>query len=294
MVLHPGWLDVPVVKSVATLKRRPVLFDYFIGFFDTVVADRGLISPRSPLALILRAIDWVALRMADGVMVDTPARQRRLKGRSNTYVQWVGASSALLDPAPVQRERSGDVLFYGTYSPLQGAEIIVRAAAILRYNGTKFRMIGDGQEFCNVRALATELGASNVAFERPMPLEQLVEAVRDAEIVLGIFGTSSKALTVVPHKVFDAVAAGRPVLSAETEGLRDAFSPQEVVGVPPGDPEALARAIEAMLNSSSLLATAASNGRRRYEQDYTDDKLASALDRTIRSLIRRRLPIAPG
>jgi len=62
--------------------------------------------------------------------------------------------------------------------------------------------------------------------------------------VLGIFGTSAKAGRVIPNKVFQALACGAPVVTADTAAARELLRDGEsALLVPPGDPEALAAAI---------------------------------------------------
>ena len=47
LVSYPGWFDVPVVRLVASVKRRPLLFDPFLSLFDTMISDRGLRTGKS-------------------------------------------------------------------------------------------------------------------------------------------------------------------------------------------------------------------------------------------------------
>ena len=61
-----------------------------------------------------------------------------------------------------------------------------------------------------------------------------------ADLCLGVFGATPKAARVVPHKVYTALAAGRPVLTADTPAVRELLRPgEEVWTMPPGDPDAL-------------------------------------------------------
>ena len=65
------------------------------------------------------------------------------------------------------------------------------------------------------------------------------------DVGLGIFGTTAKALTVVPTKVFQAAAAGCAVVTSDTAPQRDSLR-DAAVFVPPGDAAALASALVAL------------------------------------------------
>ena len=66
-----------------------------------------------------------------------------------------------------------------------------------------------------------------------------------ADLCLGIFGTSEKAASVIPNKVFQIVAAGRPVLTRDSPAIRELLSPGAPCTylVPAGDACALAEAV---------------------------------------------------
>ena len=75
----------------------------------------------------------------------------------------------------------------------------------------------------------------------------LIERVAQADICLGIFGATDKARRVVPNKVYQTLALGKAVITAETPAVCEVFtSGEEMVTVPPGDPELLAGAIRAL------------------------------------------------
>ena len=74
------------------------------------------------------------------------------------------------------------------------------------------------------------------------PAAQLPALVSGHDVGLGIFGTTTKALTVVPTKAYQAAAAGCVMLTSDTVPQRDSFG-DAAMYVPPGDPHALAEAL---------------------------------------------------
>src|SRR5262249_58503259 len=70
-----------------------------------------------------------------------------------------------------------------------------------------------------------------------------------AGVVLGVFDRGKKAGMVVPNKVWQAAAQGRPLVTRDSPALREVLEPGvHCVACPPGDPEALAGAICALLD----------------------------------------------
>jgi glycosyltransferase involved in cell wall biosynthesis len=286
VVLYPGHLDVRVVSPIGRLRRVPTVYDHFISLEETVVGDRGLRGERSVTARLLRRIDRGACRAASLVLADTPADAAYFAARAGIdeariRVVWVGAQDVFAPSNAIPEP--GLVFFHGTYIPLHGIDTIVRAAKLLEDDDVRFLLLGSGQERPTIDQLAQSLGVANVEFAPPVPLRDLPAQIARGELCLGIFGTTAKALRVVPNKVFEYLAVGRPVLTADTAGIRSAFS-TELALVAPGDPEALASAIRRILEDRRELARLAAAGRARFERDYSRPALGRLLARHLAEL----------
>ncbi len=228
-------------------------------------------------------------RSADLVVADTPAHAAyfsELTGvpRERFRVLWVGAQERVFSPAPEVAAVPRLVLFYGTYVPLQGIDTIVRAAKLLEHDDVRIRIIGDGQERERIEELVADLGVPNVELVGMVPLEDLPGEIARASLCLGIFGTSEKASRVVPNKLFEALAVGRPVVTADTEAIRSAFD-GEVATVPAGDPGALAGAIRELLDDPERLGHLAAAGRARFVESYSAPALTRLLERIIADVV---------
>lgn len=291
LVGYPGHLDMPWLALVAKLRGVPVVFDTFISLFDTVVLDRRLIPETSLIARLLGSIDALACRLADIVLVDTPAHAEFLAGfigsaTTQFRVLWIGAEECLFHPIPTKVEPRS-VLFYGTYIPLHGIETIVRAARLLEQEGVEIRLIGRGQLRGRIEALIDELGVTNVDLIEPVSLSALPSRIARSSICLGIFGTTSKALRVIPNKVFQAVAMARPVVTGDTPAIRAAFNSREIAMVPPGDPEALASAIRRLLTDPTAANRLARAGHKKFVRQYSELALSNLLRKYLEEAAAR-------
>ena len=84
-------------------------------------------------------------------------------------------------------------------------------------------------------------GSANISFEPWIDYAALPERLSRAHILLGIFGVTLKAGLVIPNKIFQSMAAGRPVITRHSEAYRETLAASPVIGwVPPGNPQALA------------------------------------------------------
>ena len=167
---------------------------------------------------------------------------------------FVGAETDLFKPAQgnnpsSNREEPFTVLFYGQFIPLHGLSTIVHAAKILEDKGKeiRWRIVGRGQEEQAIDRLIGESGIRSIERISWIPYGQLNEWLQKADVCLGIFGKSGKAMRVIPNKVFQGLAAGRPVITADTPPVRELFSEQDGVHfVPPDTPSALADMVQKM------------------------------------------------
>jgi len=252
-----GHLDVLLLWPLAKLRGKPMIWDAFLSLYNTVVEDRCLVTRGHPLASLLFAWEWLACRAAATVVTDTAAHGRYFTetfGLAPEKIQrvFVGAEPDLFYPAPQESDqrdaqRAFTLLFYGQFIPLHGIETIVRAAKLTEGQGISWQLIGTGQQAAAIRALIAELTPCNLSWESWVPYANLVHRIHAADTCLGIFGTTDKAQRVIPNKVFQIIAGGRPLITADTPAVRELLVPNPIVRlIPPGDPASLASAARAM------------------------------------------------
>jgi glycosyltransferase involved in cell wall biosynthesis len=99
-----------------------------------------------------------------------------------------------------------------------------------------------------------------------------------AHVVLGAFGESGEAGRVIPNKVSQGLAAGRCVVTADTEAVRELLTPSgHAVLVPPGDAPALADALRALADDSAWRTRIAGSGRALARRALTPEAVARQL-----------------
>ena len=189
-------------------------------------------------------------------------------------------------PGPVFR-----VLFFGTYVPLHGVETVLAAAACLRDTpGLELLLIGNGQLYPQIRQEAERLQLSRLRFiDHWMSPEGLREQVAQADVCLGIFGQTAKAARVIPLKVFDALALGRPIITRDSPAIRELLEHEKnVLLCPAGDGAALAAAILRLQADPALAQTIAAGGLACFQQHAAPAAVGRTLLTTLECSIERR------
>jgi glycosyltransferase involved in cell wall biosynthesis len=240
VVGYLGHFDVLLARLL--FPRTTIVLDQLVFAADTA-RDRGA---GHPVKLgLLSALDQLAIRSASVVVLDTAEHADLLptSQRAKAVVVPVGAEPAWFAARPTQALPEGPlrVVFFGLYTPLQGAVTIGEALSRLAdRSDIQVTMIGGGQD----RAAAENAAAANpnvrwLDFVEPEQLRTLVAA---HDVCLGIFGTGAKGLRVVPNKIYQGAAAGCAIITSDTAPQRRVFG-DGALYVAPGDSAALAAAL---------------------------------------------------
>ena len=232
IVGYPGHFDVPHARRLA--RRKPLVFDAVLSLEDELVTVRRRFRPRSTAATMLRAVDFRALRLSDLVVCGTDAEARHL--------QSLGA------------DRVASV-FLGTDEALYGH----RWTPTYPFTAVHFATGIAGDESADVVRAAAELTdvPVQVVVRGEVAAEDLGIAVAHAGIVLASFRESRS----ISSSVFDALASGVPLITADTAAARELLRDGEsAILVAPNDPHALARAISRLAADDPLRQHVAESG----------------------------------
>jgi glycosyltransferase involved in cell wall biosynthesis len=150
---------------------------------------------------------------------------------------------------------AGNLGFYGAW------ETLIRGIQMLASEGVGLVFVGEGAMKGKVEEYARD--CRNVRFLPFRPVAEVphVMAAGDLHAITVKRGLEG---VVVPSKVYNILAAGRPLLAvatAQTEVTR--FSERDGCGVSadPDDPQAVANAVRAVLHAPARLASMSRNAR---------------------------------
>ena len=279
LVGYPGQFDVWSAKR----HGRPVVFNAMVSLYDTFVEDRERFRDGSLPARTLRRLDRAAFRAADIVVADTRANadfMRELAGIDEVAVCYLGAEERLFRPT-WRRSEDFHVLFVGKPAPLHGLDVILEAARLLP--DVPFRVVGTGQvtDLLDARP-------SNVEHVPWVEYERVADEYARASCALGIFGASGKANRVIPHKTFQALAVGAPLVTSDTAAARELLVDGRDSLLVERNADALAVAIVRLRDDPELAERIGAGGRATFEREASESVLGARWREVLERAIERR------
>lgn len=276
--------DFGSARTFADTHGIPLIFDPLISSWDKVVFERQKFPQHHSKAVRLQNWERALFSRADLVIADTKQHARFYIDQLGAPESWtrvvpVGAEESIFKPCRASRPSTDsplEILFYGSFIALQGPGVVVEAAA--RVGEANWTMLGDGplRSACEDEAQ----GLTNLRFEAWLPSKDLGERICRADLLLGIFGTSSKAGRVIPNKVHQALACGRPVVTRESAAYPAEIGNDMAAGitfVPPGNSEALAAAVQAIRCGKDNLPEWGHRAHQTYQRWFSRERVSQAL-----------------
>jgi glycosyltransferase involved in cell wall biosynthesis len=273
--------------ALARLKGIPFLFEVR-DLWPAFAIQVGVL--RQPL--LARASEWLERFLylrADQVVVNSPGFIPHVTARGGRNVKLVanGADTAMFDPHDAgigfRKAHGLEGKFVAMYAGAHGMSndlgVVLQAALRLAdRHEIAIVLLGDGKDKPALVAQAAEMGLQNVYFLPPVPKSGMGEALAAADACIAILKPVPLYATVYPNKVFDYMAAGRPVILAIDGVIREVVEEAGAgIFVPPGDPLALAQAISRLAYRREEGREMGLRGRRYVEQHFDRELQAEKL-----------------
>lgn len=293
VVGYAGHIDVFLARILASLARKPLVFDAFLSLHDTIVEDRGLAGAGSMIGSLAFWLEKLGCLLSDVVLLDTEAHIHHFSTKYTIPKRkfrrvWVGADEKVYYPLKIPRkDQQFTVIYFGKFIPLHGVEHVVRAAKGLEaYPDIRFEFIGRGQTYHQVRCLAEELQVGNIIWG-PEWLEppELRQRIAQADVCLGIFGTSPKAEYVIPAKAYIALAMRKPLITRDSPAVREIFiSGENALLCPAGDGLALANSVLTLRRNPDLRKEIAHKGFRLFQEAFSSQAVGLKVKEMLREI----------
>ena len=215
---------------LARIKGAKFLFEVRDLWPQFAIAVGVLKNP--VLILLSEWLERFLYRRADRVMVNSPGFLEPVTSRGAKRVELIpnGADPSMFDPNNdgMEFRRSNQlmdkfvVLYAGAHGMSNDLEVVLDAAALLvDRNEIQLVLLGDGKEKPALMTRAQKMDLKNVTFLPSVPKTEMVSALAGADACLAILKPLEEYKTTYPNKVFDYMAAGRPVVLAIDGVIRE-------------------------------------------------------------------------
>lgn len=277
---------------LASYRRIPFVFEVRDLWPAFAIAVGVLRNP-----VLIRASEWLErflYRKSDVLIVNSPGFIDHVRDRGADRIELIpnGTDVSMFTPSS-----SGDdfrlkhclagkfiALYAGAHGMSNDLGVILEAAALLHdRDDIIFILIGDGKEKPALISRAKDMQLKNIKFLPPIPKMEMPEALAAANACIAILKPIPLYGTVYPNKVFDYMAAGRPVILAMQGVIRQVVeAAQAGIPVPPGDPRSLAEAITTIAKNPGSGADLGKMGHEyvkiHFDRPAQAEKLAQVIE----------------
>ena len=240
----------------ARARRTPWIFELRDLWPESIAAVGAMRT-----SLVLRVVDRLAMRLyrdAAAVVCVTTSFVEMPAGRGieSRKLHWIpnGIEPSFWRGTDRRAERASIgvqddqvlVCYVGTIGMAHGVDTVLEAASRLCSSAPHVRMliVGDGAELAHVRDVASRRRIENVRFTGLVPRSRVPGILTAADIALVTLRAAEVFKTVLPSKMFEAMAARTPiVLAVDGEARHLLARARAGLAVPPDDASALADAI---------------------------------------------------
>ena len=273
--------------ALARLKRAKFLFEVRDLWPQFAVAVGVLTNP-----ILIRLSEWLErflYRAADRMMVNSPGFVEHVKVRGAKRVDLIpnGADPSMFDPADegesFRRVHHLEGKFVAMYAGAHGMSndlnVVLEAARLLEdLPEVEIALVGDGKEKPALMAQATAMNLHNVTFVPSVPKTEMPAALAAADACLAILKPLEEYKTTYPNKVFDYMAAGRPVVLAIDGVIREVVEAAHCgLFAQPGNPFAMANAIRTLASDKAKSRQMGLQGRSYLEENFGREAMAVKL-----------------
>jgi len=260
---------------IARLKRVPFIFEVRDLWPESLIAV-GVSDGRSLIFRMLSKVAGMLYRNAEHIVVVSPAYVDHLEQEWNVLPEKVsvvvnGVRTDLFNPeVDGSTVRSGlglqdkfVVSFIGTIGNAHGLDVLVKAAEYMSSacSTVVFLVVGEGAEKQKLREHISDACLSNIVVLDGQPRDRIPALIRSSDVCLVLLKRSDIFKTVIPTKMLEFMACGRPVIVG-VEGIARAIVESANAGicVPPENAAALVDAIMNLYGDEELRNALGGNG----------------------------------
>ena len=286
---------------ISRIKRVPFVLEIRDLWPESLTAS-GVGSQESLLIRSLRALSNFLYRSCDHIVVVTPAFKEELITKWSVPPEKIsvvenGVETDLFTPAgPSERYKSALglqgkflVSYIGTLGLAHGLSTAIQSAVQLQtvFPDIFFLFIGEGADKAHLLSQAQGQNLHNVRFLSGKPREEIPATINASDLCLVLLKKADVFKTVIPTKMLEFMACGRPViLGVDGQARQIIEDAQAGLFVEPENATALTQAVTRLYGDSELRQALGRNGRRYIVDHFSRREMAQVYIGVLQTVIR--------
>ena len=268
----------------------------FYAFDHTPETFSGMfnITSEHVAVRLMRLVSKVCLGLADHIIAPEFINHEIIKSRgiSGSKISIVlnvpdeGVFARQL--CPVKNDGGFCLITHGSLLEKYGVQTLVRATPFLIKAIAKMKVlvVGDGEYRGQLEELAQTLGVSDyVHFTGLVPFDEVPGLIAQADI-----GVVPSILPMLPNKLFEYLASGKPVVAASSPSIEACFDDSSIMLYEPDNEQALADCIIELYRNPEKRAALVASGSAVY-QKYRWNTMKCEYLRVFEQLVQGERPI---
>ncbi len=283
---------------LAFIKRKPFLFEVR-DLWPAFAIAMGVLDNPVLISLSLW-LERFLYRRANQVVVNSPGFIEHVRGKGAQNIELVpnGVDVSMfqsdMDIHKKRQELGLDqkfvALYAGAHGPSNDLDVILEAAAILQKDYLiHFLLVGDGKEKIRLQSKAIQKGLRNITFLPPVKKNEMKTILACADVCIAILKPLELYKTTYPNKVFDYMAACKPVVLAIDGVIREVVENASAgLFSPPGDAIALADAVSKLSKEPEMVDQMGLAGREYVQTHFNRSMLSAQFEQILLRMLAKR------
>ena len=282
---------------VAKLKKKPFVFEVRDLWLD-FAKELGIVRNKI-LLKIFKFLEIFLYKNADKIIVNSPGFIPFIKKYIDEEKIVLIPNGVITKEFEVSQEvvyelreqlklnKKFVVLYAGNIGVANDIETIIETARFLKsYDDILFLLIGGGIKKNELHVKCEREGLNNVVFLGTIPKRDIPKYISIADVCVATLKNIPLFKTTYPNKVFDYMAAGKPVILAIDGVIRKVVEDANAgMWVEPGNAKQMRDAVLRYYHNRTLLDIHGKNGKIYVKNFFEREKIADNLEQIFKELI---------
>jgi len=257
---------------------KPLVIDHMMSPYDSLLYESKKVKPNTILDRLIYRYEQSTLRSAHLILTDTVIHQKYFSNLFNVPLSKikpvsVGTDETVFKPFLSNKivDNTLKLLFYGSFLPLHGIDIILQAAKLVEDLPIEFTLIGGNRiDLTEFHAVIKQLGLTNIIHSEWIDFEQLPNLINQTDIGLGgPFGNTGQGRRVITGKTFQFLAMSKAVIVGKIDHDYGFVDKDNCLLIPQGNAQVLAQSIEWAYKHRSHLIDIGFAGWELYQKQFS-------------------------